>query len=210
MNILSGLNFKRHRKTLIFHVGKGKCLVRATQREMSFLQDKGQKWNTNESKVIYVRKGKQVEHAANLKLDETTLVEKLKTVTKYKFLGVRVRDGRREISIYSCSKDVFAKALNNLDKPSVRRQPRQATNQFALLVLTYPMWTQQWPLRKLQTIDRETRKLISENGGRHPLSSTALLKQTSNQTRQYWSSMSDTDHCKKPTLRLRPSTSSWV
>ena len=40
-------------------------------------------------KVIYVRKGKQVEHAANLKLDETTLVEKLKTGTKYKFLGVR-------------------------------------------------------------------------------------------------------------------------
>ena len=33
-------------------------------------------------KVIYVRKGKQVEHAANLKLDETTLVEKLKTGTK--------------------------------------------------------------------------------------------------------------------------------
>ena len=40
-------------------------------------------------KVIYVRKGKQVEHAANLKLDETTLVEKLKTGTKYKFLSLR-------------------------------------------------------------------------------------------------------------------------
>ena len=53
------------------------------------LQDMGQKWNPNECKVIYVRKGKQVEHAANLKLDETTLVEKLKTGTKYKFLGVR-------------------------------------------------------------------------------------------------------------------------
>ena len=34
-------------------------------------------------------KGKQVEHAANLKLDEATLVEKIKTGTKYKFLGVR-------------------------------------------------------------------------------------------------------------------------
>ena len=48
------------------------------------LQDMGQKWNPNECKVIYVGKGKQVEHAANLKLDETTLVG-----TKYKFLGVR-------------------------------------------------------------------------------------------------------------------------
>ena len=41
--------------------------------------------------------------------------------------------------------------------------------------MKYPMWTQQWPLRKLQSIDRETRKLISENGGRHPLSSTACI-----------------------------------
>ena len=39
--------------------------------------------------VNHVRKGKQVEHAANLKLDEATLVEKLKTGTKYKFLSVR-------------------------------------------------------------------------------------------------------------------------
>ena len=38
----------------------------------------------------------------------------------------------------------------------------KATNQFALLVLIYPMWTQQWPLGELQSIDRETRKLISE------------------------------------------------
>ena len=36
----------------------------------------------------------------------------------------------------------------------------KATNQFALPVLTYPMWTQQWPLGELQSTDRETRKLI--------------------------------------------------
>ena len=51
----------------------------------------------------------------------------------------------------------------------------KATNQFALLVLTYPIWTQHWPLGDLQSIDRETRKLNSENGRRHPLSSTAVL-----------------------------------
>ena len=102
------------------------------------LQDKGQKWNTNECKVIYVRKGKQVEHAANLKLDETTLVEKLKTGTKYKFPSVRVRDGRREISTDSCSKDVLAKALNNPDKPSIRRQPRQGNKPLRLACLDVP------------------------------------------------------------------------
>ena len=40
-------------------------------------------------KSYLCQKGKQVEHVPNLKLDETTLVEKLKTGTKYKFLGVR-------------------------------------------------------------------------------------------------------------------------
>ena len=35
----------------------------------------------------------------------------------------------------------------------------KATNQFAFLVLTYPMWTLQWPLGELQSIDRETRSV---------------------------------------------------
>ena len=37
------------------------------------------------------------------------------------------------------------------------------------------MWTQTWPLAELRQIDRETRKIITENGGRHPSSSNAVL-----------------------------------
>ena len=37
------------------------------------------------------------------------------------------------------------------------------------------MGTQHWPLAELREIDRETRKLVSENGGKHPLSSTAVF-----------------------------------
>ena len=51
----------------------------------------------------------------------------------------------------------------------------KATNQFALPVLSYLMWRQHWPLAELREIDRETRKLVSENGGKHPLSSTAVF-----------------------------------
>ena len=209
MNIFSGRNFKRHRKTQKFHVGKGKCLVRATEREMSVwsmemsanLQDMRQKWNPNECKVIYVRKGKQVEHAANLKLDETTLVEKLKTGTKYKFLGVRQPVKEDEKLALKVAAKTYLERLSIIwTSPLYDANRVKATNQFALLVLIYPMWTQQWPLGELQSTDRETRKLISENCGRHPLSSTALLKQTSNQRRQLWSR----------TLRMGPSTSSWV
>ena len=50
-----------------------------------------------------------------------------------------------------------------------------ASNQFALPVMSYLMWTQNWPIAELKRIDREARKIIIENGGKHPLSSTAML-----------------------------------
>ena len=56
------------------------------------MQDIGLLWNPKECSVIQVRKGKQVEDAADLKLGETALVENLKTGAKNIFLGVRVVD----------------------------------------------------------------------------------------------------------------------
>ena len=50
-----------------------------------------------------------------------------------------------------------------------------ASNQFALPVVSYLMWTQNWPITELKRIDREARKIIIENSGKHPLSSTAML-----------------------------------
>ena len=38
------------------------------------------------------------------------------------------------------------------------------------------MWTQQWPATELKKrIDREARKIVVENGGKHPSGSTAIL-----------------------------------
>ena len=54
------------------------------------MQDIGLLWNPKECSVIQVRKGKQVEDAADLKLGETALVENLKTGVKNIFLGLRV------------------------------------------------------------------------------------------------------------------------
>ena len=51
----------------------------------------------------------------------------------------------------------------------------RASNQYAMPVLTYLMWTQHWPITELRVIDREARKIICENGGKHPLSSTAIM-----------------------------------
>ena len=50
-----------------------------------------------------------------------------------------------------------------------------ASNQFALPVLGYLMWTQQWPVTELKRLDREARKIVVDNGGKHPGGSTAIL-----------------------------------
>ena len=50
-----------------------------------------------------------------------------------------------------------------------------ASNQYALPVLMYPMWTQSWPIVELQRLDRESRKILKENGGYHPMGTTDLL-----------------------------------
>ena len=51
----------------------------------------------------------------------------------------------------------------------------RASNQYAMPVLIYLMWTQHWLITELRVIDREARKIICENGGKHPLSSTAIM-----------------------------------
>ena len=51
----------------------------------------------------------------------------------------------------------------------------QETNQYALPVLRYLMWTQHWTLLELRDVDRAARKIIVENGGKHPSSPTSLL-----------------------------------
>lgn len=37
------------------------------------------------------------------------------------------------------------------------------------------MWIQHWPVTELKKINRKARKIIVENGGKHPYSSTAIL-----------------------------------
>ena len=51
----------------------------------------------------------------------------------------------------------------------------RASNQFALPVLSYLMWTQTGPIAEQRRIDREARTIILDNGDKHPLGSAALL-----------------------------------
>ena len=101
------------------------------------LKDMGQKWNPNEFKGIYVRKGKQVEHAANIKLDETTLVEKLKTGSKYKLLGLRESVMEDEKLGLTVAAKTYLERLSIIwTSPLSDANRVKATTQFAFLVLT--------------------------------------------------------------------------
>jgi len=50
-----------------------------------------------------------------------------------------------------------------------------ATKQFAMSALSYLMTTLCWPIMELERLDRESRTVILENTGKHPLGSTAMM-----------------------------------
>ena len=147
-------------------------VLRATSTAM---QDIGLQWNPKKCNVIHIRRGKQVEDAADLKLDEATLVKNLEAGSSFKFLGVKESTLQDEKLALAVAAKVYLHRQSVIwTSPLSDANRVKATNQFALPVLTYPIWTQHWPLAELRGIDRETRKLVSENGGKHPLSSTAV------------------------------------
>lgn len=53
------------------------------------MQDMGLHWNPKKCTVIHVRRGKQVEDAKDVKLNETTVVKNLESGSNYKFLGIK-------------------------------------------------------------------------------------------------------------------------
>ncbi|PFX28868.1 Retrovirus-related Pol polyprotein from type-1 retrotransposable element R2 [Stylophora pistillata] len=53
------------------------------------MQDMGLHWNSKKCSVIHVRRGKQVEDAKDVKLNETSVVKNLESGSNYKFLGIK-------------------------------------------------------------------------------------------------------------------------
>ena len=126
-------------------------VLRATSTAM---QDIGLQWNPKKCNVIHVRRGKQVEDAADLKLDEATMVKNLEAGSSYKFLGVKEFTLKDERLALAVAAKVYLHRLSVFwTSPLSDANGVKATNQFALPVLTYPMRTQHWPLAELREID---------------------------------------------------------
>ena len=95
---------------------------------------------------------------------------------QYKFLDVleSVRqEGRMSLE---CAAKEFLRRMSIIwSSPLSDHNRVTASNQFALPVLGYLMWTQQWLVTELKKLDREAREIVVENGGKHPSGSTAIL-----------------------------------
>ena len=94
----------------------------------------------------------------------------------YKFLGVLENVRQDERLALSCAAKEYLRRMSIIwSSPLSDCNRVHATNQYALSVLRYLMWTQNWPLTELRDVDRAARKIIAENGGKHPASQSSLL-----------------------------------
>ena len=104
------------------------------------------------------------------------MIESFKDGSNYNFLGVLENIRQEDNLVLENAQKVYFKRLSVIwTSPLSNYNKTVATNQFALPALTYFMQTQVWPIAELQRIDRETWKIMVENGAKHPQGSTELL-----------------------------------
>ena len=139
------------------------------------MENMGLQWNPKKCSVLHTQRG-VVSETSNGFIDGQATVNCLKEDAQYRFLGTL----ERLLQVEKLALDIAARAyLQRLSvmwsSPHSDKNKAMATNQLALLVLSYPMWWHQWCVTDLRNIDRESRKIICENGGKYPLGSTTLL-----------------------------------
>ena len=136
----------------------------------------GMQWNEKKCAVTHMKKGALDQTTSDMKLDESAVIARLKDGEQFKFLGVQENLKQEDKLVLNCAAEIYLKRVSVIWSIPLSDHNRiTATNQFALPVPAYLMRTQKWPIADLQQLDRETRKIMVENGGKHPLGSKALL-----------------------------------
>ena len=102
-----------------------------------------------------------------MKIDEQQLIKSLTEDSQYKFLDVLESIKQEDSLVLESAARVYLQRLSVIwSGPLSDHHKVVATNQFTLPVLVYFMWTQVWPITELLRLDRESRKIMVENGGR--------------------------------------------
>ena len=118
---------------------------------------------------VHVKRG-CLQESPDTRCGEQELVESLKEDSQYKFLGVLKNIRLEDNFALENAARVYLQRMSVIwSSPLSDYYKVVASNQFVLPVLAYFMWTQVWPIAELQRLDRESRKIMMECGGRHPL-----------------------------------------
>ena len=148
-------------------------VMKSTQTAM---KDMGLRWNPKKCSVLHVKRGVQQEDNDSIKLDESVVIQSLKQQSQYKSLGVLENIKQMDLLAFESASKEYLKRLSVIwSSPLSDVNKVTASNQYAFPLLSYLMPTQRWPMSELQRINREVRKVIVENGGKHPTGSSALL-----------------------------------
>ena len=117
---------------------------------------------------MHVKRG-CVKQTGNMEIDELKSIKSLGEESNYKFLGVLENSKKEDKLVLENASKEYLRRLTIIWSCLLSDHSRVvATNQYALPVLSYLMWTQTWPLAQLQQVDRGARKIIAEFGVKHP------------------------------------------
>ena len=108
----------------------------------SSMEDVGLQWNPKKCAVAHVKRGVQVTGVSGGRVVEWTRIPCLDDGEQYKFLGVLESVMQEDKLVLGCA----ASPLSDYHRVVV-------SNQFALTVFGYLMWTQRWPVMELKEID---------------------------------------------------------
>ena len=142
------------------------CVLKNTN---SCMNDIGLQLNPKKCNVIHMKRGEIKQGMPGIKVSNTVVVQPLEEDPQYKFLGILENVRQEEKRTLECAEKTYLQRLSVIwSSPLSDANRVAASNQCAVAVLKYPMWTQHWPLTELRRIDREVQKIMVTNGGKHP------------------------------------------
>ena len=126
--------------------------------------------------MIHVKTGQVEQGSGDMKIADLKPIKSLDQHNTYKFLGISENTKQEDKQVLEAAARTYLQRLLIIwSSPLSDHAKVMASNQYALPVLTYLMWTQTWPIANIQQLDPEGRKIIVDNGGNHPKESTGIL-----------------------------------
>lgn len=126
----------------IFAASESK-LERVMKMVKSSMEDVGLQWNLKKCAVAHVKRGVQVTAVSGGRVVESTKIPCLDDGERYKFFGVLESVRQEDKLVLECAAKEYLRRLSVIWTSPLSDYNRVvASNQFALPVLGYLMWTQ--------------------------------------------------------------------